>query len=102
MPRQIGAGQPFKPAVAQNGAQAGIILVKAILEPKPILPVVNFQTLEGSQAVVGLDEVGGDFFHGPAVGRLGAACRRAGASGQHDGAGHEALQFEEFARRSGA
>ena len=62
---------------------------------EPVLAIVNFQAFEGSQAVVGLDDLRRDGAHRAAIG-----CDRTHAFGtrqrSHDGASHAALQVEKF------
>jgi hypothetical protein len=60
--------QRIEAAVAENGANAGKILGEAGENAEPILAVIDFQAFEGSEAVVGLDETGGDPAHGASVG----------------------------------
>jgi len=65
---QIGFGDFIKGAGAQDGAKAGKIFGEAGQDAEPVLTVVNFQALERSEPVVGLDDFIGDGTHGAAVG----------------------------------
>jgi hypothetical protein len=95
--REIGVGEAFEFFVAENRAQAGIILVKTIAGCEPVLPVVNFQSLEGSQPVVRLDELSATTFVGLPSIHLTCIVVRA-RSGRMTARGHEALQRVKFAR----
>ena len=60
--REIFVGEPLEFFVAENGAQAGIIVVKTIADTKPVLTIVNLEPLEGIQPIVWFDETFRDFF----------------------------------------
>src|SRR5271155_3466452 len=94
--REIFIGEPLEFAVAENGAQAGIIVVKTIADAEPVLTIVNLEPLEGSQPVVWFDETFRDFFCRTTVNPF-ALHRVAATERTHDRAGHEPLQLVKFA-----
>jgi hypothetical protein len=52
MAREIFAGQPLEPPIAEDGTEARVILAETIAKAKPVLTVVNLQPIERSQPVV--------------------------------------------------
>lgn len=55
--REVGDEEPVKAGLAEEGAEAGVILIEAVEEAEPVLAVVDFEPFEGGEAVVGLDEI---------------------------------------------
>src|ERR1700693_4450657 len=92
---QIRFGHGVEAAASQYRAHTRKILGKCGEHAEPVLTIVNFQTIEGSQSVVGLDDLRRHGTHRASIGRerahaFGARKRR------HDGASHAALQVKEF------
>src|SRR5260370_39025484 len=54
--RQISRSQFHESFLADNGAQAGIIVVEAIKNAKPVNAIVDLQSVEGAEPVVRLDK----------------------------------------------
>ena len=92
---QIRFGHRVESAAAQHGAQAGKIFGERGKHAEPVLAIVNFQALEGSQAVVGLDDLIGHSAHRAAIGRDGAHAFGA-RQRSHDRTSHATLQVEKF------
>src|ERR1700723_4761305 len=92
---QISLCQGIEVAAAQHGSKAREILCETGENAKPVLPVVDFQPLEGSEAIVGLDELSGDNTHGPSV-WSDRAHAFGGREGRHDCASHASLEVEEL------
>ncbi len=94
-----GGRQFHEPAHAQDGAHAGIIVVKAIENAKPIGAGVNLEALDGGEPVVRLHEIRGHARHRAAVApaRLQSIASRERAEKRP---GHDALEFAQV--RDGA
>src|SRR5277367_235067 len=92
---QIRLGHGIEAAASEHGAHAGKILGEGREDAEPVLAIVNFQALERSEAVVGLDNLIGHGTHRAAIGRDGAHAFGA-RQRSHDGASHTALQVKEF------
>ena len=60
---QICLGEPLETARAHHRPQTGEIAGQRIQNAEPILPVVDFEPLEGSKPVIGLDEILGFRVH---------------------------------------
>ncbi len=78
---QIGFGDFIEGAGAEDGAEAGKIFGEAGQDAEPVLAIVNFQALERSEAIVGLDDFIGDGAQRAAVGCESGASVRDGVSG---------------------
>src|ERR1700685_508006 len=92
---QIRFGHGIETAATEHGAQAGKIFGEGGQHAEPVLAIVNFQALEGSEAVVRLDDLICHGAHRAAIGRDGAHTFSA-RQRSHDGASHVALETEEF------
>src|SRR2546421_2055457 len=66
---EIRLAHGFKSLVSQNRAYSREVFDHAREQAKPILPVIDFEPLEGSQPVVGLDEARSIGAHGLAIRR---------------------------------
>ena len=55
-------------AIAENGAKAGKIVGEAVEDAEPILTIVDFETFEGREAIVGFDDFVGDAGERTAIG----------------------------------
>src|SRR6202041_2452858 len=93
--RKIRFRHAIEAASTEHTAKAGKILGKAKKYSKPILAVIDFQTLEGSKEIVRLDNFRSDRAHRTSVGRhgthvLGRRQRR------HHRARHAALQAQQL------
>jgi len=53
---EVVAHDALKAARADDGLEAGEVLLKAGVEAEPVLAVVDFEALEGAEAVVGADD----------------------------------------------
>ena len=85
---------------SKHCTQAGIVVVEAVEQAKPILTIVNFQPLKGTQPIVRLDEFGG---LGTQVSRpsSSALCMRQRAVERaEDRARHRPLQIEQVSPRA--
>ncbi len=56
---EVGAHEGLKSAAAYDGLEAWEVLFEGGEESEPVLTVVDFETLEGGEAIVGADEGGG-------------------------------------------
>ena len=84
----------FKNRFSLHRQQAGIVFIETIEQPKPILPVVNFEPFKRTQPIIGLDELGGSGAHIVALGAILHPPRRRERA--KDGAGHRSLQVEQI------
>src|SRR5580700_385697 len=97
---QVGAHQRVEFGSADNGLEAGEILFEAGVETEPVLPVVNFEALEGGEAVVGANDRVGFSEVGGAIAPAARHGFRAGER-MHDGGGHAALDLFEAGGQRG-
>ena len=58
MCRQIGPRELHEFGMPQDDLQTRKIVDQGVENPKPVLPVVDFDALQRSQAVIGFDEFG--------------------------------------------
>src|SRR5450631_4651105 len=100
MRREIGNRQSFEGATADDGPQGGKIFGQGTENAEPILPVIDFKTLESVEFAVRRDERLRDKLHRAAVGRLFTHVF-VGREGLHHRGGHLALQFSETHRWRG-
>jgi hypothetical protein len=86
-------GEGVEATIAENGAEAREIVGEGIEHAEPILAIVDFEALKGSEPIVGLNEACGIRTHGLAVGS-GTLHALRESERLHNRAGHGALEFE--------
>jgi hypothetical protein len=91
-----GGGELHETALAEDGADAGVIVIKAIEDTEPVGAGVNLEALDGGEAAVGDDELGGDAGGGTAIGPSGLQTV-AGVKGTKKRLRHDALELAQVA-----
>ena len=82
---EVVLGEGVEAAIAEDGAETGKIVGKGVENAEPVLAIVDFEALEGSEAIIGLDDSLGDGGHFFAAGS-DAAHAVGGRERGHDGA----------------
>jgi len=95
MRRKIAFAHGLEPASAKNSSQTGEVFGHATENAKPILPIVDLETFEGTQTVVRLDVPRGPSAHASPVGCLALHAFRP-REGLHHGTGNGPLESMEL------
>jgi len=92
---EVVLGEPIKTTITENRAQAGEIVGEGVEDAEPVLAIVDFEALEGGEAVVGLDDFAGDVGERPAI-WSNATHALGGREGSHNRIGDVTLESGEI------